>query len=67
MTMRLMGTQMGHAWPWTPGYFLEPGRALVEAVDVPVVALGGLNSAATMRLALDRGCPHGERSLRCVM
>lgn len=43
--MRLFGRFLVRPYAYTPGFFVDPGRAVVQAVDLPVVALGGLDSA----------------------
>ena len=53
--LRVFGTLLVRPFPWSPGFFLEDGAAVVDAVDIPVVALGGLDSAATLSRAFSRG------------
>lgn len=53
--MRLFGAFLVRPWPWSPGFFVEPGLEVVRAVGIPVVAVGGLDDAATLGRALDLG------------
>ena len=55
LALRLFGAVLVRPYPWSPGFFLEPGQAVLDAVNIPVVALGGLDSAATLTQALDQG------------
>lgn len=55
VAMRVFGSFLVKPWPWSPGFFLEPGLAVVGAVGIPVVAVGGLDDAETLGRALDRG------------
>lgn len=55
IALRTLGSALVKPFPWSPGFFIEPGRAIVEAVDIPVVALGGLDSAATLQRAHEAG------------
>lgn len=55
VALRLFGRALVRPYPWSPGFFLEPGRPVVAAVGIPVVALGGLDSADTLRRAHDAG------------
>lgn len=53
--MRGLGRIFVPSYPWSPGFFLESGRHIVEAVRIPVVALGGLDGAHTLRRAAEAG------------
>jgi 2,4-dienoyl-CoA reductase-like NADH-dependent reductase (Old Yellow Enzyme family) len=55
LALRLFGAVLVRPFPWTPGFFLAPGQAVLDAVDIPVVALGGLDSSATLTQALGQG------------
>jgi len=55
VALRVFGAFLVKPFPWTPGFFVEPGAAVVDAVDIPVVALGGLDSAQTLNRAFDAG------------
>lgn len=53
--LRVLGRALVRPFAWTPGFFLEPGRRVVERVELPVVALGGLDSADTLDRAAAAG------------
>jgi len=55
IALRAFGQLLVRPFPWTAGFFLEPGARVVDAVNIPVVALGGLDSADTLERALTRG------------
>jgi len=55
VALRLFGRFLVRRFPYTSGFFIDPGKAVVDAVDIPVVALGGLDSAATLSRAADAG------------
>lgn len=55
VAMRAFAPFVVRGWPYESGFFLEPGRRVVAAVDAPVVALGGMDSAAVMREARAAG------------
>ena len=55
IALRLFGRALVRPFRWTPGFFLDPGAAVVRAVDLPVIALGGLDSAHTLNRAFELG------------
>lgn len=55
LALRGLGRFLVRPFAWSPGFFLDAGQSVVRAVDVPVVALGGLDSAATLERALRAG------------
>lgn len=50
-------TPLGHSEgsKWTEGYFMEYAAAIKEAVDVPVILVGGLRDMNMMERVLDQG------------
>jgi len=54
VALRAFGSVLVKPFPWSAG-FIEPGRSVVDAVDIPVVALGGLDSSATLQRAHEAG------------
>lgn len=55
VALRAFGSVLVKPFPWSPGFFIEPGRRVLDAVDIPVVALGGLDSSATLQRAHEAG------------
>ncbi|MCO4745373.1 MAG: NADH:flavin oxidoreductase [Proteobacteria bacterium] len=53
--LRVFGSFLVKPFSWTPGFFIAPGQPVVDAVQIPVVALGGLDSADTLNKAFDAG------------
>jgi 2,4-dienoyl-CoA reductase-like NADH-dependent reductase (Old Yellow Enzyme family) len=49
----LFGYQLMKPLPYKQGYFLEEADKFRKAVKVPIVAVGGLNSLATINKALE--------------
>ena len=52
---RLVGRRMMPHYPFEEAYFRDQARAFVQALDTPVVLLGGINRLDTVRSALDEG------------
>ncbi|GIR36953.1 MAG: hypothetical protein CM15mP49_23380 [Actinomycetota bacterium] len=42
-------------YPFEEAYFLEQARLVREAVDMPLILLGGINNLSTVQLALMKG------------
>ena len=42
-------------YPFEEAYFLEQARLVREAVDMPLILLGGINNLSTVQLAIDEG------------
>jgi 2,4-dienoyl-CoA reductase-like NADH-dependent reductase (Old Yellow Enzyme family) len=52
---RLMGEKLMPDYPWEEAYFREDARHYVEALDLPIILLGGINKLETIQGALDEG------------
>lgn len=53
--VRFFGNQLMKPIPFKEGYFLEEGIMFRNVVKIPIIAVGGLNSTATIQKALDMG------------
>jgi 2,4-dienoyl-CoA reductase-like NADH-dependent reductase (Old Yellow Enzyme family) len=53
--IRLFAPLVMKPYAYTPNFFLEDAARIAEAVDVPVALLGGVDSAAAVAQAMDRG------------
>jgi 2,4-dienoyl-CoA reductase-like NADH-dependent reductase (Old Yellow Enzyme family) len=53
--MRLVGPFLLRAWPFEEAFFLPLARRFREAVDLPLMLLGGVNRLDTMEKALAEG------------
>lgn len=53
--VRYWGYQLMKPLPFTEGYFLDEAKPFRKAVKIPIVVVGGLNSADSMRKALEAG------------
>lgn len=54
-TLRLLGPLLVRPWAYTSTFFFDDACTVLDAVDVPVALLGGVDSAAAIRRAMDRG------------
>lgn len=55
LLVRFFGYQLMKPLPFKEGYFLDDAKAFREAVKIPLVVVGGLNSIPTIQKALDMG------------
>lgn len=53
--VRFFGYQLMKPLPYHEGYFLDDAKSFREAVKIPIVVVGGLNSVPTIQKALDMG------------
>jgi len=53
--MRLVAPRMLKAWPFEEAFFLTSARRVREAVDLPIMLLGGVTRLDTMQQALEEG------------
>lgn len=53
--IRLFAPFMMRSYPYTSSFFLEDAKRILDAVDIPVVLLGGVDSAAAVTEAMDAG------------
>jgi 2,4-dienoyl-CoA reductase-like NADH-dependent reductase (Old Yellow Enzyme family) len=52
---RLMGERLMPDYPWEEAYFRDDARRYLEALDLPIILLGGINRLDTIQSALDEG------------
>ena len=52
---KLAGAKLMPDYPFEEAYFLPKARRFLEAVDMPLILLGGINRLDTVRSALDEG------------
>ena len=52
---KLVGEKMMPAYPFEEAYFLDKAKAVRERVGMPLILLGGINSRATIDLAMAEG------------
>jgi 2,4-dienoyl-CoA reductase-like NADH-dependent reductase (Old Yellow Enzyme family) len=52
---KAVGEKMMPAYPFEEAYFLDQAKAVREAVDMPLILLGGINNRATIDLAMAEG------------
>ncbi len=52
---RLVGDKFLHTYPYQEAYFLEQAMQFREALDMPLVLLGGISELATAERGLDAG------------
>jgi 2,4-dienoyl-CoA reductase-like NADH-dependent reductase (Old Yellow Enzyme family) len=52
---RLVGHRLFRSYPFEEAYFRETARAFKDALELPVVLLGGINQVETIRDAVDEG------------
>ncbi|HIF63119.1 MAG TPA: NADH:flavin oxidoreductase [Deltaproteobacteria bacterium] len=55
ITLRWMGERVIRALPFTEMFFLEGSRRVREAVQMPLMLMGGIVSSANMQQAMDEG------------
>lgn len=55
LAMKLLGASLFRSDPFRELYFLEEARQVRQAVDIPLVYLGGVSSAAAIEQAMDEG------------
>jgi len=56
VSMRLLGPFLVRRFPYSSSFFLDQAQALVDAIDdAPIGLLGGVDSAAAVNQAMDRG------------
>lgn len=55
VALRVFGPILVRPWAYTSGFFRAPAKRLVDAVEVPVALLGGIDSGELMATALDDG------------
>jgi len=53
--MRIVAPSMLKAWAFEEAFFLPMARRFREAIDLPLMLLGGVNRLDTMQAALDEG------------
>lgn len=53
--IKLTGKRFMRSYPFAEAYFLPYARQFREALDVPLILLGGINRLDTVRAALDEG------------
>jgi 2,4-dienoyl-CoA reductase-like NADH-dependent reductase (Old Yellow Enzyme family) len=53
--MRLLGRRFLHEYPFEEAYFLPSARQFRDALDMPLILLGGINRLETIRRGLDEG------------
>jgi 2,4-dienoyl-CoA reductase-like NADH-dependent reductase (Old Yellow Enzyme family) len=52
---KLVGEKMMPAYPFEEAYFLDKAKAVRARVDMPLILLGGINTRATIDLAMSEG------------
>jgi 2,4-dienoyl-CoA reductase-like NADH-dependent reductase (Old Yellow Enzyme family) len=52
---KLMGEKLMPDYPWEEAYFRDDARRYLDALDLPVILLGGINRLDTIQTALDEG------------
>jgi len=52
---RIVGRALFRSYPFEEAYFRDTARAFKDALDVPVILLGGINQIGTIQSALDEG------------
>jgi len=52
---RVVGGLLFRSYPFEEAYFRDTARAFKDALDIPVIVLGGINRLETIRGALDEG------------
>lgn len=53
--VKLAGEQLIPSVPFTEGYFMEEAKRIQQAIKIPVVLVGGMNSIATIEKAMKEG------------
>jgi len=52
---RLVGHRLFRSYPFEEAYFRDTARAFKDALELPVILLGGINKVETIRDAVDEG------------
>jgi 2,4-dienoyl-CoA reductase-like NADH-dependent reductase (Old Yellow Enzyme family) len=52
---RLVGHRLFRSYPFEEAYFRGTARAFKDALELPVILLGGINNVETIRDAVDEG------------
>ena len=52
---KLVASKMMPAYPYEEAYFLYKARQVRDAVDMPLILLGGINTRATIEMAMAEG------------
>jgi 2,4-dienoyl-CoA reductase-like NADH-dependent reductase (Old Yellow Enzyme family) len=52
---KLMGEKLMPEYPWEEAYFRDDARRYLEALDLPIILLGGINRLETIQGSLDEG------------
>jgi 2,4-dienoyl-CoA reductase-like NADH-dependent reductase (Old Yellow Enzyme family) len=52
---KLAGEKLMPDYPWEEAYFRDDARRYLEALDLPIILLGGINRPDTVQGALDEG------------
>jgi len=52
---RIIGRALFRSYPWEEAYFRDIARAFKDALEMPVILLGGINELSTISSALDEG------------
>jgi 2,4-dienoyl-CoA reductase-like NADH-dependent reductase (Old Yellow Enzyme family) len=55
LALRVFGRSLIKPYPFEEAFFLDRARRFKDAVDLPIILLGGLNERATMNAALREG------------
>jgi 2,4-dienoyl-CoA reductase-like NADH-dependent reductase (Old Yellow Enzyme family) len=53
--VKLVGKQLIPSVPFSEGYFMEDAKQIQNAIGIPVVLVGGMNSMQTIDKAMDEG------------
>ncbi len=53
--VKLVGKQLVPSVPFTEGYFMAEAERIQQAIHIPVVLVGGMNSMSTIQKAMDNG------------
>lgn len=53
--VKLVGKKLIHQVPFTEGYFMEEAKKIQQAIKIPVVLVGGMNSMLTINKAIKEG------------
>lgn len=52
---KLMGEKLMPDYPWEEGFFRDDARRFLDALDLPIILLGGINQLETIQSSLDEG------------
>lgn len=53
--VKLVGKRLLHSYPYTDAYLLEDARQIRDAIDLPMILLGGITDRPSMDLAMREG------------